>query len=160
MWVSPSLSPVVFDIENVISTSVSGRTPKTRKASYQGVANIRIFEYIRIFSGTNIRSYHIRIIFLMRIYSDIHSYCFFDTNIFGYSFVSFFWYEYIRIFVRIVFWFKYIQEKNLTFAPTGPKDKWVKLFTQRLMFKENLLSFCCVNYVSTFCCITNLKSSI
>ena len=56
----------------------------------QGVANIRIFEYIRIFSGTNIRSYHIRIIFLMRIYSDIHSYCFFDTNIFGYSFVSFF----------------------------------------------------------------------
>ena len=30
---------------------------------YQGVANIRIFEYIRIFSGTNIHSYHIRIIF-------------------------------------------------------------------------------------------------
>ena len=56
----------------------------------QGVTNIRIFEYIRIFSDTNIRSYHIRIIFLMRIYSDIRSYCFFDTNIFGYSFVSFF----------------------------------------------------------------------
>ena len=37
--------------------------------SNQGVANIRIFEYIRIFSLTNIRSYHIRIIFLMRIYS-------------------------------------------------------------------------------------------
>ena len=69
----------------------------------QGVANIRIFEYIQIFSGTNIHSYHIRIIFLMRIYSDIHSYCFFDTNIFGYSFVSFFLYKYIRIFVRIVF---------------------------------------------------------
>ena len=25
---------------------------------------------------------------LIRIYSDIHSYCFFDTNIFGYSFIS------------------------------------------------------------------------
>ena len=53
------------------------------------MANIRILEYIRIFSDTNIRSYHIRIIFLMQIYSDIRSYCFFDTNIFGYSFVSF-----------------------------------------------------------------------
>ena len=79
---------------------------------YQGVANIRIFEYIRIFSGTNIHSYHIRIIFLMRIYSDIHSYeysfvsysyHFSDTNIFGYSFVLLFWYKYIRIFVRIIF---------------------------------------------------------
>ena len=36
----------------------------------------------------NIHSYHIRIIFLIRIYSYIHSYCFFDTNIFEYSFVS------------------------------------------------------------------------
>ena len=52
------------------------------------VTNIRIFEYIRIFSATNIRSYHIRILFLIRIYSDIRSYCFFQ-------------YEYIRIFVRI-----------------------------------------------------------
>ena len=67
----------------------------------QGVANIRIFEYIRIFSGTNIRSYHIRIIFLIRIYSDIHSYHFFDMNIFGYSFVLFFGKKYIRIFIRI-----------------------------------------------------------
>ena len=40
----------------------------------QGVANIQIFEYIRIFSGTNIHSYHIRIISLMRIYSDIRLY--------------------------------------------------------------------------------------
>ena len=53
------------------------------------VTNIRIFEYIRIFSATNIRSYHIHILFLIRIYSDIRSYCFFfNTNIFGYSFVS------------------------------------------------------------------------
>ena len=65
-----------------------------------------MYSYIRIFSDTNIRSYHIRIICLIRIYSDIRSYHFFDTNIFGYSFVSFFWYEYIRIFVRIVFWKK------------------------------------------------------
>ena len=39
--------------------------------------------------------------FLIRIYSDIHSYHFFDTNIFGYLFVLFFGYKYIRIFVRI-----------------------------------------------------------
>ena len=68
---------------------------------WQGVANIRIFECIRIFSDTNVRSYRIRIIFFMRIYSDICLYCFFDTNIFGYSFVSFFCYEYIRIFVPV-----------------------------------------------------------
>ena len=37
----------------------------------------------------------------MQIYSDIRSYCCFDTNIFGYSFVSFFGYNYIQIFVRI-----------------------------------------------------------
>ena len=59
----------------------------------QVVTNIWIFVYIRIFSDMNIHSYHIRIIFLIQIYSDIHSYCFFDTNIFGNSFVSSFWYE-------------------------------------------------------------------
>ena len=32
-----------------------------------------------------------------------YSYHLFDTNIFGYSFVSFFWYKYIRIFIRIIF---------------------------------------------------------
>ena len=52
------------------------------------VTNIWIFKYIRIFSATNICSYHIRILFLIRIYSDIRSYCFFQ-------------YKYIRIFVRI-----------------------------------------------------------
>ena len=51
---------------------------------------IWMYSYIQIFSDTNIRSYHIRIICLIRIYSDIRSYHFFDTNIFGYSFVSFF----------------------------------------------------------------------
>ena len=48
----------------------------------------------------------------IRIYSNIfrykysfvsYSYHFFDANIFRYSFVLFFWYEYIRIFVRIIF---------------------------------------------------------
>ena len=50
------------------------------------------YEYIRIF---------VRIIFLIQIYSDIHSYHFFDMNIFGYSFVLFFGKKYIRIFIRI-----------------------------------------------------------
>ena len=40
---------------------------------------------------------------MLRIYSDIRSYQNFDMNIFEYSFVSKFWYEYIRIFVRIKF---------------------------------------------------------
>ena len=57
---------------------------------------IQIYSYIWIFSNTNIRSYYIRIIFLIRIYSDIHSYHFFDTNILG-------GYLLIRIFVRIIF---------------------------------------------------------
>ena len=42
-------------------------------------------------------SYH----FFIRIYSDIRSYYFFDTNVFGYSFVSLFGYRYIRIFVCV-----------------------------------------------------------
>lgn len=37
---------------------------------------------------------------------------------------------------------------------------FLKLFTHRLMFKEKQLSLFCVNYLSTFCCITNLKSNI
>ena len=64
-------------------------------------SNIRIF-LIRIFIRT-----FVRIIFCIRIYSDIRSYQNFVTNIFGYSFVSKFWYEYIRIFVR--FFYEYIR---------------------------------------------------
>ena len=49
---------------------------------------------IQIFSYTNIRSYHIRIIFVSFFYSNIFGYSFvlffFYMNIFGYSFVSFF----------------------------------------------------------------------
>ena len=40
--------------------------------------------------------------------SDIRSNRFFDTNIFGYSFVSFFLYKYIQIFVLIVFLYRNI----------------------------------------------------
>ena len=57
------------------------------------LTNIRIFEYIRIFSATNIRSYYICFSFI-RIFVRI-------------IFVSFL-YEYIRIFVRIIFLYKYI----------------------------------------------------
>ena len=61
----------------------------------------KVYEYIQIFSYTNIDSYHIRIIFLIQIYSDIclyyffiqiysdiHSYNFWDIDIFKYLFVS------------------------------------------------------------------------
>ena len=57
---------------------------------------------IRIFSYTNICLYHMCMIFLIQsnldigshdflinTYLDIRSYCFSDTNIFGYQFVSF-----------------------------------------------------------------------
>ena len=67
------------------------------------VKNIRIFKYSNIFDPN--------------IYSDICSYHFSDTNIFvrvnflgtnifAYSFVARFWYEYIRIFVRIIFFIR------------------------------------------------------
>ena len=74
-------------------------------------SNIQIF-LIRIF----IRLF-VCIKVLIRIYSDIRScqlfgykyiriftrFNFWDTNIFGYSFIARFWYEYIRIFVCINF---------------------------------------------------------
>ena len=52
----------------------------------------RIFGYSNIFEYFPIRIFLCIIFvsfFLIRIYSHIHSYCFFYTNIFGYSFVSF-----------------------------------------------------------------------
>ena len=63
---------------------------------------IRMYSYIRIFSDTNIRLYHIfvssfwynyirifvRMIFLTQTYSDICSYRFLDIDIFEYLFVS------------------------------------------------------------------------
>ena len=66
---------------------------------------IWIYLYIQIFSDTNIRSYHIHIIFLIRIYSDIHLYHFFYMNIFRYSFVLFFTWIYsdIRSYQKFIF---------------------------------------------------------
>ena len=49
------------------------------------------YSYIQIFSVRNIRAYYIRIIFSIRIYSDIRSYHFFYTNIFGYIRIVFFY---------------------------------------------------------------------
>ena len=59
-----------------------------------------LYEFIRTFKYFPIWIF-VRIIFLIRIYSDVCSYWFFDTNIFKYSFVTFSWYKYIRIFVCI-----------------------------------------------------------
>ena len=71
----------------------------------------------RIFGYSNIFWYKYLFVsysylFFIWIYSDIRSYCFFDTNILRYSFVSFFWYKYIRIFIHIVFKYEYIQEEK------------------------------------------------
>ena len=93
----------------------------------------------RIFGYSNIFWY--KYLFLS------YSYHFFYMNIFGYSFVSFFD---TNIFKRT----------NLMCAPKSPKDKWLKLFTHRLIFKDKLLPLCCVNYVLSFCCITHQKSNI
>ena len=93
---------------------------KISYSSYYGsVTNIRIFEYIRIFSATNICSYHIRILFLIHTYIYIRSYHFFDPNIFGYLFVSFFWYKYIQIFVEVSPW-KCHQLQYPSFTPSEP----------------------------------------
>ena len=50
--------------------------------------NIRIYWNIRTIFNTNIYSDIRSCQIFLRIYSDIHSCKFFDTNIFGYSFVS------------------------------------------------------------------------
>ena len=82
------------------------------------------------------------------LYKYIHSYCFSDTNIFicivfsdtnifGYSFVSSF---YMNIFKR----------ENSNLCAIKSKSEFL-LFTSRVIYKENLLPFCCVNYVLTFC---------
>ena len=69
-------------------------------------SNVFRYEYSFVsysyhFFDTNIFGYSFVLLFLIRIYSDICSYHLFDMNIFGYSFVSFFGYKYIGIFVRI-----------------------------------------------------------
>ena len=122
---------------------VDTQIEKKKNITFLFLTSIWKFEYIWIFSDAN-----------------IHSYNFFDTNIFGYSFVSFYWYEYIRIFVRIVFYTNIFKRKNLTCAPKSSKVKRLKMFTYRLLHREILLPRCCVNYVLTFCCITYQKSNI
>ena len=70
-----------FDCSPSSSTQMCARQLDTDMGLPQGVTNIRIFEYIWIFSETNICSHHIRIMY---------------------------WYEYIWIFVCIyIFWYKY-----------------------------------------------------
>ena len=106
------------------------------------------------FSCTNIFDIHLYLflckynwifvclIFLIRIYSDVRLYHI---------------YKYIQIFIHVVFYTNIFKRKNLTSKPKSPKVKWLKLFTQRLIFKGEWLSFCCVNYVLTFCCINHKK---
>ena len=99
------------------------------------MTNIRIFEYIQIFSATNIRSYHIRILFLIRIYSYIRSYHFFDPNIFGYSFVSYFSYHSV-LNIRI---FEYIW----IFSKTNIRSYHIRI----LFFNTNIFGY---SFVSKF----------
>ena len=69
MWQCPENHICVFESKpsfNQINVEAQCMPPFYMSDSYQGVANIRIFKYIRIFSDTNIRSYHIRIIFLYK----------------------------------------------------------------------------------------------
>ena len=75
----------------------------------------RIFGYSNIFEYFPVRIF-IRIIFVsffwceyIQIFIRI---VFFYTNIFGYSFVSFFWYEYIQIFVHGFFNQIYLRERS------------------------------------------------
>ena len=64
---------------------------------------IQICKYSNIFYPNFIRIF-VRIIFWIQIYSDTRTCQFLGYKyIFGYSFVPRFWYEYIRIFVRINF---------------------------------------------------------
>ena len=74
----------------------------------QCVANIRIFEYIKIFIDEYIRSFKYSLIFPMRIYSDIHSRLFPS-------------HEYIPWFIRNVrfqriHWFEAAQQNNICYS--------------------------------------------
>ena len=57
---------------------------------YSNIFDPNIYSYIRSYQSfdTNIFGYSFVSKNVIRIYSDIHSCHFFDTNIFGYSFVS------------------------------------------------------------------------
>ena len=113
VWIRNML--LILELENICSLQSIFSLPLYKGRVQNRVWRIfgysNIFEYfpIRIFVRIIFVSFFwceyiqifVRIVFLIRIYSDIRSYHFFDTNIFGYSFVSFFGYKYIRIFVRI-----------------------------------------------------------
>ena len=114
---------------------------------------IQIYLYIQIFSDMNIHLYLIRIIFLIRIYSDILLYHFFIriySDIRSYHF-------FIQIYsdIRSYRFLIRIYSREKICALKSPKIKWLKLFTHRLIYKEKLLPLCCVNYVLTFYCITH-----
>ena len=68
--------------------------------------NIRIYSYSKNDTNKYPNKYSdqkFEYLNIFEIYLDICSYNLLDTNIFGYSFVARFWYEYIRIFVLINF---------------------------------------------------------
>ena len=59
--------------EEYIFISIPGKLSEVHLHAWQYVANIRIFEYIRIFIDKYIHSLKYSWIFPKRIYSDIHS---------------------------------------------------------------------------------------
>ena len=90
----------------------------SQKVSYHQRYNVIVTEIF----------YYIQIIYYVQILS-YHSHIFFDTNVFRYTLVLFF--SDTNIFKRT----------NLTCAPKSPKVKWLKLFTHRIIYKENYFPF-------------------
>ena len=92
----------------------------------QGVANIRIFKFFRIFSFI-IPLHHIHITFY--------------TNIFVHSFVLFFWHKYILYIHSFFSFYEYIFRYSFTLffiqiylnnkckCAKNPKQNWLKLFS-------------------------------
>ena len=125
-----------------------------------GYSNIFLYEYSFVsysyhFFDTNIFGYSLFVsFFLIQIYSDIRSYCFSDTNIFGYSFVLLFWYEYIRIFVRIIFLIRiYSDIRSYRFFD---KNIFEYSFVSKIYIRHTLTQTCrdiwcfqCINKIDT-----------
>ena len=99
-----------------------------------------LYKYVCIF-----KYFPIQILFVS------YSYNFFDTNIFGYWFVSFFWYEYIRIFVRIVFFIRIYSDIRLyrKFIFVTP---WSGRLVMQIQFHRNSLFRLKIGIFSIFPC--------
>ena len=87
-------------------------------------------EYIRIFKYSNI--------FDPNIYSDIRSYQNFDTNIFRYSFVTKFWSKIIKTFIYIRIWIQIYSDIR---SYQKCSYEYIRIFLRVIFFDTNIFGY-------------------